>query len=206
MTDDRLRAAYERLLAERGREPVERPVSLDEMLAVLEKRGGETERLDVMNRVMRHPSQRQEFDVLRAAHQASRQPRHVPFIWQASIAAGLLIAAVAGSRLLKPTATEPDVLRGNANVTVPLYEPAQTAVADSARSFLWAHVAGASRYSFTLMDLEGRPLYDTVVSDTTLALPDSVRLTAGGEYRWRVKASTPSGEEVSEYRPLRLRP
>jgi hypothetical protein len=205
MNDDRLREAYERVLAERDRQPIENPVSLEEMVRALEREGPESERLDIMNRVMRHPVHRREFELLRAAHQASRPPARRSFVMPVALAAGIVLAVAIGSQLRSPSTPEP--MRGDPAVpSVPLYEPPEIAVADSARAFLWANVAGARSYSFALMDLEGRSLYEVAVSDTSVALPDSVRLTPGAEYRWRVRAVTNVGEELSPMRPLRVRP
>jgi hypothetical protein len=56
--------------------------------------------------------------------------------------------------------------------------------------FDWTRVTGSVVYRFTLFDASGVVLYETQVSDTTLALPDSVRLDASRPYLWKVQART----------------
>lgn len=63
------------------------------------------------------------------------------------------------------------------------------AVADAA-TFRWAAVAGADRYRLTLFDSAGRVLYETLLGDTAVALPDSVALSPGRTYFWKVEART----------------
>ena len=73
--------------------------------------------------------------------------------------------------------------------------PAPTAVwpvgrVSTAPSLLWNAVQGADRYRVTLFDAEATVLFATELRDTSTAVPDSVRLSAGGAYWWRVEART----------------
>ncbi len=54
----------------------------------------------------------------------------------------------------------------------------------------WGAVAGADRYRVTLYRSDGRTLYRLELSDTTAPVPDSVRLSAGDAYLWKVEART----------------
>jgi hypothetical protein len=53
---------------------------------------------------------------------------------------------------------------------------------------LWKSVQGADRYRVTLFDAGGRVLYEVEPLDTLATLPDSVRLSPGQRYLWRVDA------------------
>lgn len=63
------------------------------------------------------------------------------------------------------------------------------AVAD-AKLLRWAAVAGADRYRVILFDAAGGAVYETELSDTVAALPDSIVLTPGQSYLWKVEART----------------
>jgi len=52
----------------------------------------------------------------------------------------------------------------------------------------WTAVAGADRYRVTLSDAGGRVLYETQLTDTVAALPDSIALVPGRSYVWLVEA------------------
>jgi hypothetical protein len=54
----------------------------------------------------------------------------------------------------------------------------------------WAAVDGADRYRVTLFDAGGGVLYESELGDTLTALPDSVELTPGRRYLWKVEART----------------
>lgn len=74
-----------------------------------------------------------------------------------------------------------------ANGTTPSALAPVGAVA-SARQLQWRSVAGADRYRVTLFDAGGRVLYEAEPLDTVAALPDSLHLTPGRRYLWRVEA------------------
>jgi hypothetical protein len=69
---------------------------------------------------------------------------------------------------------------------VTLVRPVGTVAA--ARLFDWKRVVGSDQYRVTLYDERGAVLYEEQVVDSTLILPDSVRLEAGRPYLWRVQA------------------
>jgi len=62
-------------------------------------------------------------------------------------------------------------------------------VAD-ARVFDWSRVPGSDLYRVTVFNAAGAVIYETQGSDTTLALPDSVRLEDRQPYLWKVQART----------------
>ena len=60
----------------------------------------------------------------------------------------------------------------------------------AATEFSWTAAPGSDRYRLTLYDRSGHVVYETQVTDTTAALPDSVILTRGVPYVWQVDART----------------
>jgi hypothetical protein len=54
----------------------------------------------------------------------------------------------------------------------------------------WGAVPEAELYRVTLFQADGRVLYEIEARDTSVVLPDSVRLMPGGSYLWKVEART----------------
>lgn len=52
----------------------------------------------------------------------------------------------------------------------------------------WSAVPGADRYRVTIFDANGKAMYESQLADTSVALPDSIRLVAGQVYLWSVDA------------------
>ena len=61
---------------------------------------------------------------------------------------------------------------------------------ETAQRLHWTSVSGSDRYRVTLFGAQGNVLYEAEVVDTVVALPDSVRFTAGQPYLWKVEART----------------
>lgn len=57
-------------------------------------------------------------------------------------------------------------------------------------SMTWSSVPEASRYSVRLFDAKGDVIWEGEPTDTTIAVPGTVRLTAGEKYFWSVRAKT----------------
>ena len=55
---------------------------------------------------------------------------------------------------------------------------------------IWTRVSGADRYRVQLLDSAGTAIWHSETDDTAAALPDSVRLSPGASYFWRVEART----------------
>lgn len=201
MNDATLRQAYESLMRERAGRAEPLGVSLETMRDVLERKGSEEARLAAIDRIMAHPRLAEEFEILRAAHSAGKVAQRRTFAaWPLAIAASLIVAIGLGTWLARG-GTNVDTLRGP-SIAIPLYAPAETALADSARVFLWSGNPDATQYLFELSTAGGSPLFSAATTDSSLALPDSVRLAPGASYFWYVRAMTPQGELTSPLRPL----
>ena len=59
-----------------------------------------------------------------------------------------------------------------------------------ATALRWGSVSMADQYRVTLYQEDGTVLFESLVADTFVLLPDSVRPAAGGTYFWTVAART----------------
>lgn len=75
---------------------------------------------------------------------------------------------------------------GGEDNVVTVVRPIGTVAA--ARLFDWRRVGGSDQYRVTVFNERGAMLYEALVADSALTLPDSVRLEAGQRYLWRVRA------------------
>jgi hypothetical protein len=100
-------------------------------------------------------------------------------------------AAVAILLLSWPPAYQPPPHRAPTITAVPAPAPLSPVGEVAAAPLLrWAAVDGADRYRVTLFDAGGGVLYESELGDTLTALPDSVELTPGRRYLWKVEART----------------
>ena len=84
-----------------------------------------------------------------------------------------------------PGLREPTVTSTIAPVPI---APAPGASVARVDRLVWSSVPGAERYRLRLYDREGSTLWTVVTADTSVALPDSVRLQPRVPYFWRVEA------------------
>ncbi len=72
------------------------------------------------------------------------------------------------------------------------------------RSLQWSAVSGADRYRVTLFDATGNVLLEKQITDTVLALADSISIVPGRSYLWKVEARTGydrwAASELTEFR------
>ena len=68
---------------------------------------------------------------------------------------------------------------------------------DAARELMWSAVPRAGRYRVILLDDGGALVWRIETTDTTAAIPDSVRLRTGAPYFWKVEAETGFGRWVA---------
>jgi len=59
--------------------------------------------------------------------------------------------------------------------------------------FSWRSAGTEARYALSLSDSAGNAVWESQTSDTSLALPQSIRLLPGSMYLWYVDASAPNG-------------
>jgi hypothetical protein len=193
MNDERLRDAYRRGLPARDDVGPLDDVSAERLRRLVEQEGGETERLRTLDLALARTDGRHELDIVWSAARAARpQPRR----WSPYVAAAAVLI-VAGTLLAKPNALSVDSPNANSssNTTlrsaespITLVGPVGAVAAGRAARFVWRPVGTAERYTLVVVDTTGTEVFATETRDTSLAVPDSVRLTAGHEYLWWVQA------------------
>jgi len=126
-------------------------------------------------------------------HDVARLLRTAPVARRRYVRVGLAAAAILAlltvPRLYRP-APPGDVAQREPAVTSTV---APTAVAPRGSTtgvpaLVWTGVPGADRYRVKLIDATGSAFWQQETSDTSVAVPDSVRLLRGALYFWRVDA------------------
>ena len=119
---------------------------------------------------------------LPAAKRASRR------IWMpAAIAAALLLFVARPGQI-----SDSPIVHREAPVTA-IVAPQIVAPSGPVELFtrlVWGSAPGADSYHVRLFGSDGTVLWEQSTTDTTAALPDSLRLVAGRSYYWKVEAQT----------------
>jgi hypothetical protein len=195
MNDDELRREYQRSAATTpGAHP-----EPDELAELVIGAMPEPERLAMLEHVLRCPTCGPELDLIRAANAGVRAAEHrMPLSrWMAFAAAALIVVGIGALTLRGHRVAVPaDVMRGN-HAAVAVIEPAAgTAVAAPVR-LAWHAMDGAQSYRVELLTARGDVIAAWSTPDTTLAIPDSVRLNANQSYDMWVRAMLADRTEVS---------
>lgn len=214
MNDERLRRAYQELLAQRA--DAEQSVTLERLLALVEGTGSEEERLETLNQVMSSDALRAEFELLRAAAQGAESSETEDEATREEEApstprwsTGLRVAAVAivtlGVGIVWNQSRNPasDTLRGGASDLI-LVEPGATATTHP--TFIWRSVEGATAYRLEVLTEDGAVVLEGASEDTIFSPEPDFSLESGIPYLWWVTATLPGGREVrAAARPLTVR-
>lgn len=205
MTDERLGGRYIASLAARRGGDRAGCVTPEELVGLAERSLPEPQRLRLFDHVMNCPQCREEFALAdgvagaRAGMRRSSMPR--------VLAAAAVLLLVSGSVLLLRWSTRgggSDPLRGE-EPQLGLIAPAEQLAPELAVQFTWHSAGAGAAYRVELWDSGGVARYQSSTRDTTLALPDSIRLDRDRPYSWWVVASLPDGRQVaSAIRRLRL--
>jgi hypothetical protein len=206
VTDERLQRAYARVLAERTRADRAGCLTPENLVSLVERRLPEEERLRTLDHVMACALCRKEFELLRSVTSAQREAaarrRMAPAL---ALAASILVVVGAGVlwRTLGAHNASSDTLRGPTD-QVELISGGT--LAGQKPSFTWKPVPRALHYTVEVLDTAGTAVFSAMTTDTTLALPDSVTLVSGGQYRWWVQATLLDGKNItSPAVPLQMR-
>jgi hypothetical protein len=209
--DDDLRRAYARHLAAPATPGRESCVPPEALLALVERRGGERDRLATLDHAAACDACRRDLELLRSVHHAGEtRVRRAARRWRGwapasrarLAAAAVIILAIGGvaGLLLHPR----DAAMRGGGPTVTLVAPAGSVAAGEPVTLTWRAVAGADRYQVELLGVSGDSLFAAATRDTVLTVPGGVALEAGSEYLWSVRAVRHDGTHaVSE--PLRFR-
>lgn len=203
--DEQLRLAYGTLLAERGAAARGSHPEPEALLAVVERSGSESVRLEILDHVMACDACRRELDLLRASVAATGVPRQrswfrSPSAGLVALAATLLVAASVRMYVASKDVEAGPRLRGGGAVATyaARWTPATGAVLS------WRPLTGAANYRLELVDEAGVAVVDTMMRDTSLVVADSLLLGKRGLV-WSVTATLNDGGVVSSS-PLRLEP
>ena len=115
----------------------------------------------------------------------------------AAIAATILVAV-----LLRPTASPNGRMRSDGqpapstSALAAVTPPAESAVAAVDLQFVWTRDPAVVEYTLTVMDADGRTRWSFSTADTSVALPDSVALSAGSTIYWYVDGLRGDGRSV----------
>jgi hypothetical protein len=180
-------------------------VSLESIVALVEGRGDENERLATLDAVMADEDSRREFELLRAL--AANQPRHsgARSRWRftmtvATLAAAAVLIVVVPISRGSHRVDAPEPVR-DATRNAVLLAPPTDATVEQSRTFRWRAVPEARVYGLEILTIAGTPIFRTTVTDTTLTLPPDVRLTPRVEHRWWVVTEFDDGTQMRS--PLR---
>jgi len=124
--------------------------------------------------------------------------RALPIAAAASIAVLLLVpgrdADPTGDAMRTPGGVDATAGRELIRVLAPVNG---STVAAGRIAFSWHPAGPGLRYSLTVTDAGGTALWKVETSDTTLLLPDGVRLAAGQTFFWLVDALAPDGRSLT---------
>jgi len=128
-------------------------------------------------------------------HILATRPRRrwMPLVPVLAAAAAVLVILWSGNLNRADHAVTRDPALTETLAPVPLLPIGLVAQIDSIR---WSAVPGAARYRLNLFTADGRVLWQAGLTDTVVALPDSVVLAPHATYYWQIKAKTDYGRWV----------
>lgn len=138
---------------------------------------------------------RAELAQVRGLELRRRRRRWIPVFAPLAAAAAVVLAIVLPQR-----GATPSDLRSSPAGDSPLgiVAPESSAeVAPESLRFVWRSAGPAASYTFTLQEDDGRMVWTSTTTDTSAAVPDSVKLTPGRTWFWLVDALLPDGRSAS---------
>jgi hypothetical protein len=196
MNDDELRREYQRA---GNTTPLGAHPDPDELAALVQGEMPEAKRLALLEHVLRCPACKPELELLRAANEGARaaERRMGPSRWMALAAAVLILVGIGavvlrGRRPVVPV----EVMRGG-HAAVSVIEPFTGTTISKPLRLTWHAMDGAQSYSVELLSMKGDVIASWTTRDTTIAVADSVRISANGSYDMWVRAMLNDRTEVS---------
>jgi hypothetical protein len=208
---ERLSRLYGRRVAQRGSNAAATHVSPEAIVALLQRDGGEEDRLATLEHVMSCAPCHREYEWLKAVDEAATTAgardqrgsawwRRTPLALAASLVAAAGVALLVQDRLRSGSETT----RGGSG-DIALLAPAPTGPAAGPLTFVWRPVPGASGYVLEIQREDRSIAYSDTTRDTVLTLAEPGRLLPPAEYRWWVRELTDGAEpRSSSLRELRL--
>jgi len=177
----------------------------DRVAAFLDSRLTGAERDAAVRHLTECAECRAELTALRAVLDTARERRPHRWIAAATAVAAILAFAML-PRLVGSDAENPTVgltraengVRTAAGVgEIAIHSPHDGAtVARDGLTLVWYPVGVGARYDVVVQDSTGGTAWRVRVSDTSVVLPDSARLTSGARYFWSVDARLADGRTI----------
>ena len=211
MTDDELRHAYATHLADRALPGRARCASPEALLALVERRGSEVDRLATLDHATSCETCRRDLELLRAVHRAGEtSASRLALRWGSWVpgprvrlaAAAVLVIAIGSVATM--TLRRPDAVMRGGPPALRLVSPADSVLTGEPVTLTWRSAPGADRYDVELLSLTGDSIFSASTPDTVLAVPADVVVLVGGEYLWSVRAMLRDGTHATSA-PLRFR-
>lgn len=196
MNDDELRREYQRATAIT---PLGEHPDPEKLAALVSGEMAEAERFALLEHVLRCPACKPELELLRAANEGARAAeRHtLPSRWMALAAAALILVGIGALVMRGQRAVVPvDVMRGG-HAAVSVIEPFTGSTIAKPVRLTWHAMDGAKSYSVELLSTKGNVIAAWTTSDTTIAVGDSIGISAGSTYDMWVRAMLSDRTEVS---------
>jgi len=199
-----LRAAYQLFLARRGSPDNSSCPDPDELLALVESRSAEEDRLRVLDHVAQCSRCRREFDLLRAVADAQPTRTFQVRSWMAA-AASVAILFGAGYGVWRGVGRGGDAVLRGPESSVELVKPAAGEVGPGEVEFQWRSSEDAFEYVFEILDPEGQSLFTRVTTETSFLLDLDEHPAFERGVGWWVRARLRDGtERTSETRGIEL--
>lgn len=196
MTEEELQRAYQRATAHArlGAHPAPERIA-----DLVQGKAREPDRLELLDHVMQCAQCRSELDLLRTASEGARaaDTARFPMRWTMFAAAAVLLIGVTAIALLqtRPAATA-DVYRGR-RPAMALVQPSAGETVGQPVHLAWHGITEARNYHVELLSARGDMIAAWNTSDSTLAIPDSIRLDASQSYDVWIRATLADRTEVS---------
>jgi hypothetical protein len=214
MTDQRLRDLYSLGIEARG--PSDQCPPSEALLALVQREGTETRRLETLDHVMACAGCRSELALLHAVKKTGGTPgerkeatrprlKHpaLPRYIALALAASLVLAIGLGPARRLWQGESAGLTRGAAP-ELALLAPIPGAIAEIPVTFVWRPLRGARDYTVEVLTLSGTLSFAGRTADTML-VASSVDALVPGEYQWWVRARTADDvERRSQMRYFRI--
>jgi hypothetical protein len=203
VNDEKLRAAYETHLLQRVEHRAD-CVAPEALLALVEQRASEAERLQTLRHVSSCRLCRADLDLLRSTRAAAEQASAPP-LWRNKrlLAAAAVLLFAGGTVIWQNVRGVEDLPRAGASNAPRLLAPAEEVKAAGSLALAWSALPSAQRYEVEILRSTGEVVFASTTRDTVLNVPANA-LAAGVDYRWWVVAVLPEGTRASPTRRLRI--
>jgi hypothetical protein len=178
------------------------------LLDVVEQRGPEATRLQIINHAMACADCREELELLRATR-IVRDRTRLPRFGFALAASLVLVAGLSfytfGRQRAGSSLDDADGVTRSGADDVQLITTG--AISRQAPNLVWRSASGATSYAVELRREDGTVVTRATTTDTVFAVPDSVRAGPGSDAYWAVTARLSDGTSLtSSARRIRLTP